>query len=135
MVSRGIVKILLLIWQFPQSIGAAILRFYLTRKGYKLNQYRYKGRIVYQWADRPRFAVSLGEYIFTNHLDYKTLAHEYGHSRQSRYLGPLYLLTVGIVSAMWNLLARRNGYISRTYYQRWPENWADALGGVERKRL
>jgi hypothetical protein len=130
-----VLKILLLIWQFPQSIGAAILRFYLTRKGHKLYLYQYKDCIVYQWADRPRFAVSLGEYIFTNHLDDKTVAHEYGHSRQSRYLGPLYLLTVGIVSAMWNLLARRNSYIIRTYYQRWPEDWADSLGGVEHKRL
>jgi hypothetical protein len=135
MVNRVIAKILLLIWQFPQSIGAAILHFYLTRKGHKLNHYRYRGRTVYQWADYPRFAVSLGEYIFTHHFEEKTLAHEYGHSRQSRYLGPLYLLTVGVVSAMWNLLARRNSYISRTYYQRWPEDWADALGGVERKRL
>jgi hypothetical protein len=75
----------------------------------------------------------LGEYIFTYRLDDQTIAHEYGHSRQSRYLGPLYLFTVGIVSVFWNLLARRNGYISRTYYQRWPENWADALGEVDRK--
>jgi hypothetical protein len=127
-------KILLLIWQFPQSIGAAILHFYFTRKGCSLLQDQYEDRTVYYWNGPPRFAVSLGEFIFTYYFDDETLAHEYGHSRQSRYLGPLYLLTVGIVSAMWNLLARRNSYISRTYYQRWPEDWADALGGVERKR-
>jgi hypothetical protein len=79
------------------------------------------------------FSVSLGEYIFTYSMEDITLAHEYGHSRQSRYLGPLYLLTVGAISVCWNLLARVNSRIRRTYYRRWPETWADALGGVERE--
>jgi hypothetical protein len=125
-------KFFLLLWQFPQSTGAAILRFYLARKGCKLRRRLYKGRTVYHWDGPPYFAVSLGEYIFSHDPDGLTLAHEYGHSRQSRYLGPLYLLTAGIVSACWNLLARRSGHINRTYYQRWPENWADVLGGVQR---
>jgi hypothetical protein len=133
MKGKVIVKFLLLLWQFPQSIGATLLRLYLLGSGCKLNRCLYKGSVVYQWNGPPRFAVSLGEYIFTHHLEDKTLAHEYGHSRQSRYFGPLYLLTVGVVSVCWNLLARRNGHISRTYYRRWPENWADALGSVERE--
>jgi hypothetical protein len=120
-------KILLLIWQFPQSIAAFILWFYLSRKKDALSH----GRTIYQWGGSPRFSVSLGEYIFTYHLDSRTLAHEYGHSPQSRYLGPLYLLTVGIVSVFWNLLARVSKEINETYYARWPENWADRLGGVE----
>jgi hypothetical protein len=135
MINKAVIKILLLIWQFPQSIGALILRFYLTLIGCKLNRYLYKDRIVYQWAGSPRFAVSLGEYIFTYRMEDPTISHEYGHSRQSRCLGPLYLLAVGIASAFWNLLARKSGYISRTYYRRWPENWADTLGGVEREEL
>jgi hypothetical protein len=127
-------KFLLLIWQFPQSTAAVILRYYLSRmRGRILRPYRYRGRVVYQWDGSPQFAVSLGEYIFTCRLEELTLLHEYGHSRQSRYLGPLYLFTVGIVSVFLNLLARRNGYISRTYYRRWPENWADALGKVDRE--
>jgi hypothetical protein len=134
MTGKTVIKILLLVWQFPQSIGAVVLRFYLSRKGCKLHRYLYRDRIIYHWNGSPRFAVSLGEYIFTYHLEDWTMAHEYGHSRQSRYLGPLYLLTVGVVSAFWNLLARGSRYVGRTYYQRWPEDWADALGGVEREK-
>jgi hypothetical protein len=134
MTSKAVINFLLLIWQFPQSIVAVILRFYLSRKGCFPRRYLYRDRTVYYWDGSPRFAVSLGEYIFTYHLEDQTLAHEYGHSRQSRRLGPLYLLTVGIVSVFWNLLARTNSYVSRTYYRRWPENWADSLGGVEREK-
>jgi hypothetical protein len=104
MTSKAVIHFLLLIWQFPQSIGAVILRCYLSGKGCFPRRYVYRGRTVYHWNGSPRFAVSLGEYIFTYHLGDQTLAHEYGHSRQSRRLGPLYLLTVGVASVFWDLL-------------------------------
>jgi hypothetical protein len=126
-------KILLLIWQFPQSIGAFFVKLYLKKRGCRLHKHTYRGRTVYQWDGHPCFGVSLGEYIFVWRYTEPSLSHEYGHSRQSRYLGPLYLLTVGIVSAFWNLLARVSKRVNKTYYARWPENWADKLGGVRRE--
>jgi hypothetical protein len=133
---KNILLFLLLVWQFPQSIVAVLLRFYLKLTKHDLCKYIYMDRVIYSVIRKSRnpskFAVSFGEYIFTDHPGDTTIAHEYGHSRQSRYLGPLYLFTVGIVSVFWNLLARKNDYINRTYYQRWPENWADKLGNVKR---
>ena len=56
--------------------------------------------------------------------------HELGHRTQSRMLGPLYLLVVGIPSAILCTVARFSPYISRTYDEHFPENWANRLGGV-----
>lgn len=88
----------------------------------------------------PKFkgGISLGNIILVD-CDYKgnanTWNHEWGHTIQSRILGPLYLFIVGIPSFIWACLYgtklfpyKRNGY-----YKVYPENWADKLGGVIRK--
>lgn len=90
--------------------------------------------------------VSLGAFIF--HADQSlyakynypnptievilTTLHEYGHSRQSLYLGPLYFIVIGIPSLFFNILTRLKILPHNTYYTRFPENWADQLGGVRR---
>lgn len=100
---------------------------------------------VYYTSNVAGCGVSLGKYII---LDYKgyhkrhvpnTYNHEHGHQKQSLYLGPLYLIIVGLVSALcnnvWDRLFHRK-WSSRKrnkwYYSRFPENWADKLGGVSR---
>ncbi|MGP1530008.1 MAG: hypothetical protein ACTTI3_06675 [Treponema sp.] len=77
---------------------------------------------------------STGRYIFLHYpdCDEKTIRHECGHSRQSRRLGWLYLPVVGIPSAINNLRSRFDEHVWKTYYQRYPESWADRLGGVNR---
>ena len=93
------------------------------------------------------FSVSLGDYILISerwHTRYmnscpscfdRLLAHEYGHCRQSEILGPLYLVIVGVPSFIFNQISQRNGKFAINYYNRFPENWADKLGNVERKSL
>jgi hypothetical protein len=81
---------------------------------------------------------SLGRYICLDSLHTKkTIKHEIGHSYQSRLLGPLYLPIVGISSAIFCNLCDRIFHKKWTttkrytwYYNRFPENWADRLGGV-----
>ena len=111
---------LLHLWQLPQHIVAwvIILFCYVERKP------DYKGRKVYRY--RLKRSCSLGEYIFVspNATDPVTVAHEYGHSVQSRILGPLYLFTVGICSAAIPFSGAR-------YYRVWCEAWANKIGGVE----
>lgn len=71
------------------------------------------------------------------------IRHEQGHQKQSLILGPLYLIVIGIPSAVMNALTRlqssrytwlkkigHNAYYN--YYKRYPEKWADRLGGVDR---
>lgn len=58
-------------------------------------------------------------------------AHEYGHVKQSRILGPLYLFVIGIPSLLWACWYRKHKRGS--YYAFYTEKWADRLGGVIRK--
>lgn len=89
--------------------------------------------------------VSLGDFIVLNYYQYcgkgcsrQAVAHEYGHSRQSLILGWLYLPLVGLPSAIgniWDRLFHKNWTSEQRkkwYYSRYPENWADKLGGVIR---
>jgi len=126
-------NLILYIWQLPQHMLALILiRFSKAEFDEK-----YQTSRVYR--TKKLFGISLGQYIIMNtHHDYQTIQHEYGHSIQSLYFGPLYLLIVGLPSITMNIISRidyrfGNKKFYYNYYNRWPENWADKLGGVNRR--
>jgi hypothetical protein len=77
--------------------------------------------------------LSLGKYIFI-HQSYgeKVKDHERGHSVQSRHLGWLYLLIIGLPSLSGNIYSRIKHKDSAWYYKQPWEAWADELGGVKR---
>ncbi|MDR3020222.1 MAG: hypothetical protein LBU66_04890 [Treponema sp.] len=53
----------------------------------------------------PGWGVSLGSYIFMDKAyDETDWHHEFGHSVQSLYFGPLYLPIIGFASAICNNL-------------------------------
>ena len=81
----------------------------------------------------PYNSVSLGEYRFIrNGSGDLTYRHENGHSHQSRMLGWLYLLVVGLPSVIRNLIWRTSYGENHDYYGGFPENWADDIAGIER---
>lgn len=111
------------LWQLPQNLlGLLIIKLLSASAGQNCF-------IAYHY---PRyFAVSLGTYIifgkhYGGHLTHK---HETGHQKQSLYLGWLYLIIIGIPSAVGNLLHRVWKF---DYYRQPWERWADKLGGVVR---
>ena len=129
-------SIILFIWQLPQNIlGLLVILFtqaFKTRDGrYWVCNYGY-------------FGVSLGRYIIFGDCNGRMLIpdasikHETGHSKQSLYLGPLYLLIIGLPSITFNIydrIAHRSwGAVIRYkwYYSLPWEAWADRLGGVSR---
>lgn len=130
-------KILLWFWQLPQNV----VGFCLTRKP-KIVQY-YKNVPIYYTKNVFGAGVSLGNYIvldvnyYTGHIT-NSIKHEYGHSRQSLYLGWLYLLIIGLPSACGNIIDRlfhKSWSIQkrcRWYYEQPWEKWADKLGAVQR---
>ena len=137
------IKLLLWLWQLPQNL----IGFIYSRFGKKCSvYYNIDGKVkLYTWYFVPCFraGVSLGQYIILDPL-YKELApechisslnHETGHSIQSKYLGPVYLLVVGIPSAIrniWDRLFHKNWTSYQRivwYYKGYPEHWADKLGG------
>jgi len=124
------------LWQLPQHLLALVIKLIVKPE----NKEIYKNVTIYKMYNY-KFAISLGNYIFINsgRKDEEILkAHEYGHSIQSLILGPLYLFIVGVPSITQNILSTITyifGYkkMYSNYYNRFPENWADKLGGVERK--
>lgn len=124
------------LYQLPQNILGLIGILFFRGKHIET----YNDKKVY--LVKGDFAVSLGNYILISRRwwgmmsengRYRMIAHEYGHCRQSEYLGWLYLLIVGIPSLTFNLISRKSMKWSLNYYNRYPENWADKLGNVDRK--
>ena len=122
-------EVLLYIWQLPQNLlGLILLLFYKREKVY----HRLNGRTFYFTSEMPS-GISLGNYIIMNRQDREDgMRHEYGHTIQSRYLGWLYLLVIGLPSLCGNIWDRIFCKGDRWYYNQPWEKWADRLGGVER---
>ena len=136
-------RLLLFLWEFPQNLLALILMLYYRIFCGKLTIKEYKG-IIYVGVPNRGFGVSLGAFVLlgTVYLDRDTtIKHEYGHTIQSLWFGPLYLILIGIPSGLGNLYdkffhTKEKGWaikdsIKWYYNQPW-EKWADKLGGVER---
>lgn len=121
---KTIWQILSWIWQAPQNVSGLVFRLI-----YGQPNGRFRG-VPVVICDRFPGGISLGRTIITNRIDWDSLRHEYGHTRQSLYLGPLYLFVIGIPSLLWAGLYR----IRKTgsYYAFYTEKWADKLGGVDR---
>ncbi len=123
-----IINILKYIWQLPQNIVALVYLWYLTSTSIVYREQDYKGIEVYRRSACR--SASLGKYIFLSpYAPERTLRHEYGHTRQSLMLGPLYLIVIGIPSAVWGYI-RKIVAPDMDYYQFYTEKWADKLGEV-----
>ena len=129
-VVKYVIRFILFIWQLPQNLlGLGVLLYYYLR--YKKIESIGNGIFLFQ-----KFCsggVCLGDIIIlkSNHNNDFSRKHELGHRRQSKYLGPLYLLIVGLPSACINIAARFSPRVNASYYQYFPENWANRLGGVD----
>ena len=122
-------------WCLPQTLlGFIIKSFYkLTDKIAKVITYK-SARVVFikNWKFT---GVSLGKYIILNESEdgnINTFKHEYGHTIQSFILGITYLFVVGIPSVIRNIKCQAKSLPYEEYYKKYPENWADKLGGVTR---
>lgn len=129
-------EFLLYLWQLPQNlVGLLLLLWYKEEKEY----HRLNGRTFYHTKEMPS-GISLGNYIIMNWADKEDgMKHEYGHTIQSRILGPLYLLVIGLPSGLYNVIDQiivtpMVGYdrSMEIYYNMPWEKWADKLGGVKR---
>ena len=85
---------------------------------------------------RVPFGASLGRYIFVPVplLSERTVRHEYGHAMQGYKHGPFYLFLEGVTSFVQVTAATIFPALADGYYDRWPENEADELGGVRSAR-
>lgn len=125
-------KILLQLWQLPQNIVGLIV----SQFTWLYTVIEYKDAKIRVCPDFPG-GISLGYFIIVNNLPcsdktWNSIKHEYGHSLQSLYLGPLYLLVVGLPSLLWAAFYKYNPANPNGYYTFYTEKWADKLGEVIR---
>jgi len=126
-------KVLLYIWQLPQNlIGFLLLCAYGALE--RIDWYYEADGIMYCYIIGFKGGLSLGRYVllqqdWQHYLPQTNEKHEYGHCKQSRILGPLYLLVIGLPSLIHAAFYK---YATPEYYKFYTERWADKLGGVQR---
>ena len=127
---------LLYIWQLPQNLlGLLLIAFYKPERMHTMEN----GNQIY-FARRMKGGISLGKYSIVNVGHYRhdineslkrdTVRHEaIGHAKQSRILGWLYLIVIGLQSALHAALCKCRNH---NYHDMWFEKWADKLARVKR---
>ena len=129
LIIKYIRNLILFIWQLPQHLLAILYIGYLVMMGKDLGiDSRYKQAIVIPCIMRG--AVTLGNYVFVGlNSEYrKTVKHELGHTIQSKILGPLYLIVIGIPSITYCGLRRLFPSLrKKNYYNFYTEKTADYL--------
>lgn len=123
-------EILKYFWQLPQLIAAFIYYQYLKSKDEILDTCTCQGAIVFI-KRKSCGSVTLGSYIFLSpRATDTTVRHEWGHTRQSLILGPLYLIVIGIPSIIW-AATHRTIAPNTDYFDFFTEKWANKLGDVD----
>ena len=129
LIMKYIRNLILFIWQLPQHIVAIIYFGYLVMMCKDLGiDSRYKQATVIPCIMRG--AVTLGNYVFVGlNSEYKeTVKHELGHTIQSKILGPLYLIVIGIPSITYCGLRRLFPSLrKKNYYDFYTEKSANYL--------
>lgn len=114
-----------LVWELPQNILGGILSLF-RKRGSEVSSYR-EATVVRRRDGLPyNWGVSLGSFINVggSQDDFRVpsmLAHEFGHTLQSRILGPFYLLVVGFPSLIGCRLPLHD------HRREWYEVWANRL--------
>lgn len=133
-------NLILYIWQLPQNLlGYILILWYKPERMYEM-----ENGIQIHYSMKMHGGISLGKYCIVNTGHYRktleeslrrnTVRHEsVGHTTQSRMLGWLYLVVIGLPSILW-VLARRIEYIHDKYDYSWfyTEKWADKIAGIKR---
>ncbi len=126
---------LFIIWELPQIILALILWAIVKKR--MIQAIDYKDSKVFFVKDFPG-GISLSFMIFLSDTDLidlsnlRSIRHEYGHTIQSLWLGWFYLIIVGVPSIIRARIWNHYKLEEKKYYEGFPENWADLLGGVDK---
>lgn len=127
------IKLLRWIWEFPQCLLGLILT-----KIYNV-EYKETFRNIPIYAGKFPGGISLGLYILMGEYNWRNnedsiKEHEWGHTCWSKYLGPLYLLIIGLGSVGWIGLRRTFKWAkNKSYYWWYTERWADKSGGIPKR--
>ena len=116
---------ILMLWQLPQNIIALLMIPFIGKmKLIRFDLYTF----VFE-CEKIKGGISLGNLIFLSpELAKKeaNILHELGHSYQSRYLGWLYLIIIGIPSILNAIF-----HFTECYYSWYTETWANKIVGLK----
>lgn len=126
----SLISVLLMLWELPQIIVGRLVSKKIGKHVHTVDGVRI---FVTDKFD----GMSLGDTIFVNpNCSEGTwlVKHEFGHVKQSRYLGWLYLPLIFVPSYLWNkligVIAKANvvedwrlTYIYHQFYIEWWANW------------
>ena len=123
------------IWQLPQNLIGSLYKEFISKD--IITRINYDASIYECYLTRGGGGLTLGRFIFVNQhftdLE-ETILHEIGHVKQSRILGPLYLIIIGIPSISWAGLRRLIPALKKiNYYWFYTENWANKLMGLNKE--
>lgn len=140
-------NILYWLWQLPQNLIGLLYFLHLkihesyreikTTSDLELDE-KLKDENVKIIYKKTRGGVSLGNYVFvttvgkTYYNINKQVKHELGHHVQSKALGPVYLIIIGIPSIMWASMRRLGFFKKKSYYSFYTEKSADKIAGIKR---
>jgi hypothetical protein len=105
-------------WEFPQTLLGVFYAHWILLLRRPLI-YEFEGAIVLNYSARFIYGVALGPIIigtFQPEKDSEFLAHEYGHTLQSKILGPFYLFIIGIPSLI-SVVFFSSGHSKRWFEQ------------------
>lgn len=123
-----IISILLVIWQFPQTlVGLIMLPFLGTVK-----KIEHRNHCIGFCAEKMRGGISLGCIVIVSRSNSRCpeiIAHEMdGHTVDSKIFGPFYLLVIGLPSLLWAWLRNRERHPN--YYSLYTERRANKHAGL-----
>lgn len=123
-------------WELPQTIIALFVLLFLKKFSTKVDIiWNVKYFVVIH--NYKYFGCGLGPFamLSSRYPNWDTtIKHEGGHTQQSLILGWLYLPVVALPSVTQWWLTKIKVISYYHYYFRFPENWADYLAGITRKK-
>lgn len=129
-------KFLKRIWEVPQkALAHIIIKF--TKAEYCGE---YENAKLYFWNIKGGMSLSTHIFLPFEELtgsDYQMnyIKHEFGHTKQSHILGPVYLLVIGLPSIIWaGCFDKYREKTGKSYYDFYTERWANKLGGAYQEK-
>lgn len=122
-------------WQLPQNLIGIAYRSCINNS--IISQVNVDNTEYKCYIKRSKGGVTLGKYIFVsqNYSNIeKVILHESGHVKQSKILGPLYLLVIGLPSII-HAAVHKNLCNSANYYHFYTEKWANKLAGLRADKI
>ena len=121
----------------------------LVRKITKAQEFTDPSSDIHLYIWKAKGGLSLSNHIFLPYNGFKDITlqqaqestwhknyilHESGHSMQSRWLGPFYLIVIGAPSLIWaGCFKKWRQKTGTSYYWFFTEAWADKINNVKRE--